>query len=262
MRLPTLAQFRADTNLFASTLNRADLSEAERFYLAGCGFAFFGQGPAEANFQAWANHMLAVPPPVWPASSVMPVAGYRRGVDPWERFLVANPDEAGGDAAPQKMTAQRWQDLVAVNAAANQRIAYQRDAAGTDEWVKFSSADAAPRGDCDEYAIEKRTQLIARGWNRGALRMMFTRKFQALTLPEYHVVLLARTTAGDYVLDNASATVKPWSAAMYPTQGMEPGHVYEWLEPYPGTDAFRNRHWHRCDTGFDELRFWPTEIRV
>jgi predicted transglutaminase-like cysteine proteinase len=66
-------------------------------------------------------------------------------------------------------------------------------------------------GDCNQYALEKRRELIALGWPRGALVLA-----SAITeTGEGHLVLVARTSAGDLVLDNRRATVVDWCALPY-----------------------------------------------
>lgn len=65
----------------------------------------------------------------------------------------------------------------------------------------------ARTGDCKDYAMNKRAELIARGIPAGALRLAigFTARGQG------HAVLVVRTTAGDYVLDNLTNTIKPFN---------------------------------------------------
>jgi predicted transglutaminase-like cysteine proteinase len=66
-------------------------------------------------------------------------------------------------------------------------------------------------GDCNQYALEKRRALIALGWPRGALLLA-----SAITeTGEGHLVLVARTSAGDLVLDNRRAAVVDWRTLPY-----------------------------------------------
>lgn len=66
-------------------------------------------------------------------------------------------------------------------------------------------------GECNEYALEKRRELIALGWPRAALLLT-----AALTeRGEGHLVLVARTSGGDLVLDNRTAPVVDWSYLPY-----------------------------------------------
>lgn len=66
-------------------------------------------------------------------------------------------------------------------------------------------------GECNEYALEKRRELIDLGWPREALLLT-----AALTeRGEGHLVLVARTTGGDLVLDNRVDRVTDWSYLPY-----------------------------------------------
>ena len=58
--------------------------------------------------------------------------------------------------------------------------------------------DGAARGDCEDFALEKRERLIALGWDRQALALAVAYS------PEtgLHAVLIAQTDHGDFVLDN------------------------------------------------------------
>lgn len=70
---------------------------------------------------------------------------------------------------------------------------------------------APSAGDCNDYAVTKRHQLIEMGWPASALRLavVLTNGGQG------HLVLVARLADGDVVLDNLSSTVRPWNAADY-----------------------------------------------
>lgn len=66
-------------------------------------------------------------------------------------------------------------------------------------------------GECNQYALEKRRDLIALGWPREALLLT-----TALTeRGEGHLVLVARTSAGDLVLDNRVGSVLDWTYLPY-----------------------------------------------
>jgi len=66
-------------------------------------------------------------------------------------------------------------------------------------------------GDCEDYALLKRKILIERGWPASALLLTVVRD-------EYgdgHAVLTARTSQGDYILDNKVADVRIWGSTPY-----------------------------------------------
>jgi len=67
------------------------------------------------------------------------------------------------------------------------------------------------QGDCNKFALEKRRELIALGWPRDALLLTTALTEQG----EPHLVLLARTSGGDLVLDNRAARVVDWTRLPY-----------------------------------------------
>jgi predicted transglutaminase-like cysteine proteinase len=81
-------------------------------------------------------------------------------------------------------------------------------------------------GECNQYALEKRRELIALGWPREALLLT-----AALTEGgEGHLVLVARTSAGDLVLDNRLAPVVDWRYLPYHWLTQQtPQSLAEWV---------------------------------
>ncbi len=69
----------------------------------------------------------------------------------------------------------------------------------------------ANKGDCEDYVLLKRQQLMARGWPASALLITVVRDEKL----EGHAVLTARTTQGDYILDNKSDELKLWHKSSY-----------------------------------------------
>lgn len=61
-------------------------------------------------------------------------------------------------------------------------------------------------GDCEDYVLTKRAELIKRGVSAGALRIAiaYTKSGQG------HAVLVVRTNLGDFVLDNRKQTIVEW----------------------------------------------------
>jgi predicted transglutaminase-like cysteine proteinase len=64
------------------------------------------------------------------------------------------------------------------------------------------------KGDCEDYALLKRHDLIAMGWPVAALLLTAVRDADG----EMHMVLTARTTSGDFILDNKSDELLPADA--------------------------------------------------
>ena len=109
---------------------------------------------------------------------------------------------------PVAMTAERWDELQAVNRQVNRAIVPQRNYGGvaTEEWL------VSPRtGDCNDYAVTKQHELLARGWPSGALLLSEV----VVSWGEHHLVLVVRTAQGDVLLDNLSSNVRPVAAANY-----------------------------------------------
>jgi predicted transglutaminase-like cysteine proteinase len=123
------------------------------------------------------------------------------------RFCLKYPDECtvhGIDFRRRNiaLTAERWSDLNTVNREVNRNIIPQVTPGNdvTDEWVI-----APPAGDCKDYAITKRHELLARGWPSRSLLL------SEVVVPdgEHHLVLVVRTKDVDLVLDNLNANIRP-----------------------------------------------------
>jgi predicted transglutaminase-like cysteine proteinase len=67
-------------------------------------------------------------------------------------------------------------------------------------------------GNCHDYAVTKRHELIARGWPSHALIPAEV----VTSWGEHHLVLVVRTRDSDLVLDNVSASVRPMAQIRYP----------------------------------------------
>ena len=132
-------------------------------------------------------------------------------------FCLREPEECrvrGKAFRPQSiaLTKERRQDLLAINRDVNRAIAPQSytPAALRDTWSL-----APKRGDCNDYAVTKRHQLLARGWPSRALLLAVVRTPRG----EGHLVLVVRTAEGDFVLDNLRSDLAVWSQT-----------GYEWLQ--------------------------------
>lgn len=109
---------------------------------------------------------------------------------------------------PIRLTEERWADLREINRAVNLSIAPVRNELGLagEEWTINPAS-----GDCNDYAVSKRHELLQRGWPARVLLLSEV----AVGSGEHHLVLLVRTRSGDLVLDNLTAHIKPWSRAPY-----------------------------------------------
>jgi predicted transglutaminase-like cysteine proteinase len=93
--------------------------------------------------------------------------------------------------------------LSEVNARVNRDIRPRADPQGA--W-EISPAF----GDCNDYALTKRSRLIRLGVPAGSLRMAITTKNGAP-----HAILIVKTSAGDVVLDNLSSQTRTLGQSGY-----------------------------------------------
>jgi predicted transglutaminase-like cysteine proteinase len=75
----------------------------------------------------------------------------------------AKPLFRGG---PVRLTEERWADLKEVNQTVNRNIIAERNERGLAEETWLINPD---RGDCNDYAVGKRHELLDRGWPARAL---------------------------------------------------------------------------------------------
>jgi predicted transglutaminase-like cysteine proteinase len=137
------------------------------------------------------------------AAPVLPPIGH-------SRFCLKYPEDCevhGIDFRHRNiaLTLQRWSELNTVNREVNRDIIPQitPGSALTEQWV------IAPRaGDCKDYAITKRHELLALGWPSRALLLA------EVVIPsgEHHLILVVRLADTDLVLDNLNPNIR--TAAM------------------------------------------------
>lgn len=80
-------------------------------------------------------------------------------------------------------------------------------------------------GDCNDYALTKRSMLIGMGIPAGALRIGITKTWRG----ESHAVLIVKTDAGDIVLDNLSARVKTLRETGYRISMLSSANPRKWI---------------------------------
>lgn len=102
-----------------------------------------------------------------------------------------------------------WARLVTLNRRINARIAPADDASvyGTaDFWTIGRTI-----GDCEDYMIAKKQELLDRGWTADQLLYAVVEGRET----QFHAVLILRTDQGDYVLDNLTDRVLSWEDSGY-----------------------------------------------
>lgn len=138
----------------------------------------------------------------------------------------------------EPLTDAGWQQLVAINEAINASVAPVTDQdlyRVTEFWTYPSSGS----GDCEDFALEKRRQLIATGWSPSALLMTVVRQQNG----EGHAVLMVRTDRGDLVLDNQVGQILVWKDTSY-----------QFIKRQSQTDS---RKW----VGIDDTRIITASVR-
>jgi predicted transglutaminase-like cysteine proteinase len=129
------------------------------------------------------------------------------------RFCMRYQDDCkaspiGLDRASVPLTKARWTELAKVNDDVNRAIKPEANLGGVmaEEWLV-----APRRGDCNDYAVTKRHELLVRGWPSHALLLTEV----VVASGEHHLILVVRTSEDDFVLDNLSANVRPVSQIDY-----------------------------------------------
>lgn len=107
------------------------------------------------------------------------------------------------------LTPQIWDMVSSINLSVNTRIApvSDEDQYGVpDYWTYPGKA-----GDCEDYALEKKAELVSRGIPANVLLM-------TVVLDENgagHAILMVATDKGDYMLDNRRDEILRWDQTGY-----------------------------------------------
>jgi predicted transglutaminase-like cysteine proteinase len=107
-----------------------------------------------------------------------------------------------------KLTAERMAQLQEVNQQVNSAIRPEPNLEGLrgEKWLLQPTS-----GDCNDYAVTKRHDLIAKGFPARSVLL------GEVVVPwgEHHLVVVVRTSSGDLVLDNLTGHILPWSKKSY-----------------------------------------------
>lgn len=142
----------------------------------------------------------------------MPTAGLTTRPIGHHEFCKRHPSECRVKSRHDtrvQLTPQKWNDLVAVNNTVNRNITPVTDFElfGREEvWFYPTTV-----GDCEDFVLLKRRDLIKRGWPIGSLLVTVVRQKNG----DGHAVLTVLTDRGDLVLDNLEPQVKIWSQTEY-----------------------------------------------
>ncbi len=162
-------------------------------------------GPAAADPLAVRHHTGSE------RSAFMRVYGSSQPPYGFVRFCEQNPTLCAqhGTGSRFEATPERLSDLDEVNRLVNRSVEPATDAEiyGISEYWTLPGE----KGDCEDYALLKQKILIGRGWPSSSLLLTVVRDEKG----EGHAVLTARTSQGDFMLDNKSDDVRLWTRSTY-----------------------------------------------
>jgi predicted transglutaminase-like cysteine proteinase len=118
----------------------------------------------------------------------------------------------GAELPPQsvELTAKSLKQIQKINTWVNKSITPVSD---MDHWGVADQWDypADGKGDCEDYVLLKRKMLMEEGFPRQALLVTVVKEKNG----DGHGVLTIKTDHGEFVLDNLSDEVRPWTSAPY-----------------------------------------------
>jgi len=148
------------------------------------------------------------------------------------RFCLRYPSDCKSDASASdrvEVTPEISALLDRVNRDVNSAIAPVNKSSEPELREGWTIAPAM--GDCNDYAVTKRHELLQAGMPAKALRLSVVKTASGIG----HLVLVVSTTKGDIVLDNLTETIRSWHQT-----------EYQWLKIQSATDG---RFWYEVRTG-------------
>lgn len=146
-------------------------------------------------------------------------AGKKRPPLGYQLMCLKHPEECrGGGAASISVTNEIMATLKSVNGRVNRSIRPVSDGR-VDVWSVNVTA-----GDCEDYVLAKRRQLIRAGLPASALRIAHVKTRSG----EGHAILVVKTNGKDLVLDNLTNTIKPLSQTGYRVLAMSTADPTKW----------------------------------
>lgn len=138
----------------------------------------------------------------------------------YQIFCLSNPRHCrGGGASEVRYTEQLGALLQRVNSGVNNSIAPRNDT--KDVW-----SIGVSQGDCEEYALAKRAELIRGGVPASAVRIAMAKTRGG----EGHAVVVVRTDVGDLVLDNLTSRIKNWDDTGLRWVGIASANARAWQQ--------------------------------
>ena len=149
-----------------------------------------------------------------PQASYAAVGGQTKIPYGWIDFCGRRPEACDVEPLPAvdlKLTSEAWKKLDRINRQVNASI---QPISNLDHWgtiVDHWDYPVDGKGDCKIYALYKRKLLLEAGVPRQALLMTIVRDLE----DQGHAILTVKTDHGEFVLDNLSDEVRPWTATGY-----------------------------------------------
>jgi predicted transglutaminase-like cysteine proteinase len=137
----------------------------------------------------------------------------------YQLMCLKQPAECkGGGKAQVRATGDVMATLKRVNSQVNRSIRPRNDS-GADVWNASASS-----GDCEDYVLAKRRQLIKAGLPASSLRIAHVKTRSGAG----HAVLVVNTGKVKYVLDNLTGAIKPLSQTGYRVVSMQGANPTAW----------------------------------
>lgn len=160
-------------------------------------------------------------------SVVMPITEASPTLSPFQhvRFCLRYPADCKSDPTETttvELTAETLEKMQRVNRDVNLSI---MPVAKSDPVADGGWTISPVSGDCNDYAVTKRHELLQSGIPAKAARLAVVKTPSGIG----HLVLVVATNKGNLVLDNLSETIVPWQLTRY-----------QWVKIQSSSDA---RYW-------------------
>ena len=194
-----------------------------------------------ANTADARNRLLQDADPIIPIAEASPILAPFQHV----RFCLRYPDDCKSNPTENgriDLNEATLKLLDRVNRDVNAAINPMVKAYGSDIQDGWTISPAM--GDCNDYAVTKRHELLQNGLPAQALRLSVVKTASGIG----HLVLVVVTTKGDLVLDNLTETIRPWQNT-----------DYHWLKIQSATDA---RFWYEVKATSPSVSQASRKIRL
>lgn len=160
-------------------------------------------------------------------SVVMPITEASPTLSPFQhvRFCLRYPADCKStptETTTVDLTAESLESMQRVNRDVNLSI---MPVAKSDPVADGGWTISPISGDCNDYAVTKRHELLQKGLPAKALRLAVVKTQSGIG----HLVLVVSTSKGNLVLDNLTETIVPWQLTKY-----------QWVKIQSSADA---RYW-------------------